>query len=194
MAEAAAPETARMETVTLAAGCFWCVEAVYQRVIGVSTVESGYMGGVVDNPSYGQVCTGQTGHAEAIQLEFDPSKVSATELLEIFFKMHDPTTKNRQGADVGTQYRSAIFYHTQDQKRAAEEVIAAVQPKFPTKIVTEVNAASKWYPADKSHQDFYRRNKASNGYCRRVIHPKLSKVKHAKFKTSDGIMPKLLGL
>ncbi|CAN0015940.1 unnamed protein product, partial [Laminaria digitata] len=171
-------------------GCFWCVEAVYQRVVGVSSVESGYMGGIVNNPSYGQICTGDTGHAEAVQLQYNPSKVSATELLEIFFKVHDPTSKNRQGADVGTQ--SAIFCHTDDQKRAAEEVIAAVQPKFGRPIVTEVNTAGAWYPADKGHQDYYRRNKSNNGYCKRVIHPKLSKVKHDKFKSSDGLISKLL--
>ncbi|CAM9197315.1 unnamed protein product [Hapterophycus canaliculatus] len=197
MAEAAAPaaETAiasGIQTITLGAGCFWCVEAVYQRVVGVESVESGYMGGTVKNPSYGQICTGETGHAEVIQLKYDASKVSATDLLEIFFKMHDPTTKNRQGADVGTQYRSVVFYHAGEQKRAAEEVIEAVQPKFGSKIVTEVVPASDWYPADKGHQDYYSRNKSSNGYCRLVIHPKLSKVKHAKYK-SPGIVSKVLG-
>eukprot|EP00903_Cladosiphon_okamuranus_P011339 g10688.t1 len=181
-----------LDTITLGAGCFWCVEAVYQRVVGVESVESGYMGGTVKDPSYGQICTGETGHAEVIQLKYNPSKVSPTELLEIFFKMHDPTTKNRQGADVGTQYRSAIFYHSEEQKQAAEEVMAAVQPKFGSKIVTEVVAASDWYPADKGHQDYYNRNKNSNGYCRLVIHPKLSKVKHDKFK-SPGIMSKVMG-
>lgn len=180
-------------TITLAAGCFWCVEAVYQRVVGVSSVESGYMGGQVENPSYGQICTGNTGHAEAIQLKYDPAAVSATELLEIFFKMHDPTTKNRQGADVGTQYRSAIFYHDDDQAKAAQGVIAAVQSKFPRDIVTEVNAASTWYAADKGHQDYYRRNKSNNPYCKLVIHPKLSKVKHAKFQSSEGLMSKITG-
>ncbi|CAM9798940.1 unnamed protein product [Ectocarpus sp. 12 AP-2014] len=191
MAEASST-AAGVDTITLGAGCFWCVEAVYQRVVGVESVESGYMGGVVNNPSYGQICTGETGHAEVIQLKYKPSKVSPTDLLEIFFKMHDPTTKNRQGADVGTQYRSAIFYHSEEQKQAAEEVIAAVQPKFGSKIVTEVTAASDFFVADKGHQDYYSRNKSSNGYCRLVIHPKLSKVKHDKYN-SPGVMSKVLG-
>eukprot|EP00904_Undaria_pinnatifida_P008432 jgi/Undpi1/4719/HiC_scaffold_18.g08072.m1 len=192
------------------AGSIVALALDHRFLSSVQNVESGYMGGIVNNPSYGQICTGDTGHAEAVHVKFDPSKVSATELIEIFFKMHDPTTKNRQGADVFSlvvsdacwsliihrkleaRDWSAIFCHTEEQKRAAEEVIAAVQPKFGRPIVTEINTASTWYPADKGHQDYYRRNKSNNGYCKLVIHPKLSKVKHDKFKSNDGLISKLL--
>ncbi|CAM9221899.1 unnamed protein product [Discosporangium mesarthrocarpum] len=150
------------------------------------------MGGIVDNPTYGQICTGNTGHAEAVQVTFQPAKVSLEEILEIFFKMHDPTTKNRQGADVGTQYRSVIFYSNDDQRETAVKSIEAAQPKFKNPIVTEVTSATTWYKAEKSHQDYYARNKSSNSYCRYVIHPKLQKVKHSKFK-GTGLMSAMMG-
>lgn len=172
---AAAADSVKTETATFGAGCYWCTEAVMQRVEGVLKSTSGFMGGTVVNPSYEQVCEGTTGHAEVIQVEFDPAKVSFKELVEIFWQLHDPTTLNRQGADVGTQYRSAIFYHSDEQKQVAEESKKAAQPHFKDPIVTEITAASTFYPAKESHQNYYNRNKFA-GYCRVVISPKLKKL------------------
>ncbi|MBN1312330.1 MAG: peptide-methionine (S)-S-oxide reductase MsrA [Anaerolineae bacterium] len=164
------------ETATLAAGCFWCVEAVFQRLKGVERVVSGYTGGDVENPSYQQVCTGATGHAEAVQVTYDPTVISYADLLEVFWHIHDPTTLNRQGADVGTQYRSAIFYHSDEQKAAAEksklEAEASGSRKKP--IVTEIVPLTRFYEAEGYHQDYYNLN-PNQGYCRLVIDPKIKK-------------------
>ncbi len=170
----AKPDT---ETITLGAGCFWCTEAVMQRVEGVKSAVSGYMGGHVENPTYRQVVTGETGHAEVAEITFDPQAISLDEVLEIFWLMHDPTTLNRQGADVGTQYRSAIYYHNEEQKQIAEKSIAklAQSGKFADPIVTEVTQATTFYPAEDYHQEYYELNKNA-GYCRYVIHPKLKKL------------------
>ncbi len=167
----------KSETVTFGAGCFWCVEAAFQRIKGVEKVASGYMGGAKAKPTYKEVCTGLTGHAEVVQVTYNPEKVSFTELLQVFFVVHDPTTLNRQGADVGTQYRSAIFYHTQQQKDEVEKVIARLNSLgiYDAPIVTEVIADSKFYPAEDYHADYYNNNK-SQPYCSMVITPKLKKV------------------
>lgn len=167
-----------MATATLAGGCFWCLEAAFLRVRGILRVESGYAGGHVDNPSYRAVCTGQTGHAEVVQIDFDPAQISYHELLEMFFAIHDPTTLNRQGADVGTQYRSAIFYHDEAQKQEAERVIGALseQQIWDGPIVTEVVPLEKFYPAEDYHREYYDRN-PEQGYCQVVISPKLSKLR-----------------
>ncbi|MFA6456360.1 MAG: peptide-methionine (S)-S-oxide reductase MsrA [Bacteroidota bacterium] len=166
------------EIATLGAGCFWCVEAIYQRLEGVEKVESGYSGGTVKNPSYEQVCTGRTGHAEVIQVTFDPQKLSYKELLEVFFRTHDPTTLNKQGADAGTQYRSAIFYHSEDQKRIAEQVKnetdAAKIWDDPT--VTEISPYGAFFKAEEYHQNYYNQN-SYQPYCMMVINPKLSKFR-----------------
>ncbi|MEP4079358.1 peptide-methionine (S)-S-oxide reductase MsrA [Haloferula sp.] len=167
------------EVVTLGAGCFWCIEAVYDQIDGVHSVTSGYMGGSVNNPTYEQICTGTTGHAEVVQVVFDPEKLKLEKLLEWFWALHDPTTLNRQGADVGTQYRSAIFYHTDEQKKAAEASKKAAASDFKNPIVTEITKVEHFYPAENYHQDFYVQNK-SNGYCRAVISPKLEKLKLEK--------------
>ena len=145
---------------TFAGGCFWCTEAVYAEIKGVKSVTSGYIGGQVPNPTYKDVCSGLTGHAEAIEIEYDPQVVSFEKLLEVFFATHDPTTLNRQGADVGTQYRSGVFYHDDEQKRVAEQVIAKLDAAkvFPGKIVTEVTKASTFYPAEGYHQDYFAKN------------------------------------
>ena len=166
-----------MAIATLAGGCFWCTEAVFQRPRGVESVLSGYTGGQVENPTYEQVCTGRTGHAEAIQVSFDPSVISYAEILEVFFHLHDPTTLNRQGADVGTQYRSAIYYHDDEQKRTAERVLAEVgaSKTYESPIVTEITPAGVFYPAEDYHLDFYNRNQ-SNMYCNAVIDPKVRKL------------------
>ena len=173
-APAPAPAT---EVATLGAGCFWCIEAVLEQVKGISDVTSGYMGGAVPNPTYEQICTGLTGHAEVVQVTFDPAVIDFAGVLENFWKLHDPTTLNRQGNDVGTQYRSAIFFHSQKQKEIAE---AAIKKKdeagvFRSPIVTEVSALEKFYEAEKYHQDYYRNNKAVP-YCQFVITPKLDKL------------------
>jgi peptide-methionine (S)-S-oxide reductase len=167
-----------METATLAGGCFWCLEAVFLRVRGVDRVESGYAGGHVDNPDYRAVCTGKTGHAEVVQIDFDPAQISYRDLLEIFFAIHDPTTLNRQGADVGTQYRSAIFYHNEEQKAEAERVIAELteQNIWPSPIVTELAPLPKYYPAEDYHRAYYDRN-PEQGYCQVVISPKVAKLR-----------------
>ena len=166
------------EIATLAGGCFWCLEAVYEDLKGVESVECGYMGGKTANPSYEDVCSGDTGHAEVVQLTFDPKSVSFKEILEVFFVIHDPTTPNRQGNDVGTQYRSAIFYHSAAQKAAAERVIADIGAGkvYDDPIVTEVVPASKFYVAEDYHQEYFRRNPAQP-YCAFVVRPKVAKFR-----------------
>ncbi len=167
-----------MQKVTFGAGCFWCVEAVFQRIDGVQEVVSGYMGGKVKNPTYREICGGRTGHAEVIQLTYDPEKVSFEALLEIFWKTHDPTTLNRQGNDVGTQYRSAVFYHDEAQKTAAEHYKAKLDEArtFDQPIVTEVTAASEFYPAEDYHQNYFNEN-GGQPYCAYIIQPKVAKLK-----------------
>ncbi|MCS6847107.1 MAG: peptide-methionine (S)-S-oxide reductase MsrA [Anaerolineae bacterium] len=166
------------EVATLGGGCFWCLEAVYEQVNGVLRVESGYAGGHVPRPSYEAVCTGTTGHAEVVQITFDPRVVTFRELLEIFFVIHDPTTLNRQGADVGTQYRSAIFYHSPEQREIAGQVIAEVEAAklWDDPIVTEVTPFEAFYKAEAYHQGYYR-NHPMQGYCRVVIAPKVAKFR-----------------
>jgi peptide-methionine (S)-S-oxide reductase len=168
----------KREIATLAGGCFWCLEAVFNDLRGVEKVESGYAGGLIPNPSYRQVCTGTTGHAEVVQVIFDPEAVSFKELLEVFFTIHDPTTLNRQGADVGTQYRSAIFYHTPEQKMIADEVIAELSASkiWDGAIVTEVSPLTMFYPAEDYHQRYYEQN-TEQPYCQAVIAPKVSKFR-----------------
>jgi peptide-methionine (S)-S-oxide reductase len=162
------------ELATLGGGCFWCTEALFQMLPGVKSVTSGYAGGHTENPTYEQVCTGDTGHAEVIQVEFDPQKVTYETILETFWEAHDPTTLNRQGADVGTQYRSIILYNSPAQKEAAEKSKAAAQKHFSQPIVTEIAPLKKFFPAERYHQDFYRSN-PNQGYCRAVIRPKVEK-------------------
>jgi len=166
------------EVATLAGGCFWCLEAAFQDLKGVERVQSGYAGGRVANPSYEQVCTGTTGHAEVVQITFDPQVVSFDDLLHVFFTIHDPTTLNQQGVDVGTQYRSAIFYHTPDQKAAAKRVMAELQSEhvWDDPIVTELKPLEAFYPAEEYHRDYFRRN-PNQGYCSAVIAPKVAKVR-----------------
>ena len=167
-----------LQVATFGTGCFWCTEAVFQQVDGVVKVESGYSGGKVKNPSYREVCTGTTGHAEVIQLTYDPAKVSFEELLEVFWGTHDPTTLNRQGADEGTQYRSAIFYHTPEQKQLAEAYKKKLDASgaFDNPIVTEITAFTNFYKAEDYHQNYYNLN-GSAPYCSFVIRPKLEKFK-----------------
>jgi peptide-methionine (S)-S-oxide reductase len=160
---------------TFGAGCFWCVEAVLEQQDGVLEVRSGYMGGQLDNPTYKQVCSGTTGHAEVVQVRFDPERISYETLLAWFWRLHDPTTLNRQGADVGTQYRSAIFTHSEEQRIAAEASRSAAAVDFPRPIVTEITPASAFWVAEEYHQGYYRANR-SQGYCRNVIAPKLDKL------------------
>lgn len=164
------------EIATFAGGCFWCTEAIYERVKGVESVVSGYSGGDVINPSYREVCNGTTGHAEAVQITFNPQEISFVELLEIFFKTHDPTTLNRQGADVGTQYRSAVFYHTDKQKEETLDIISKLNKAeiWKNPIVTEVTEFSCFYPAEDYHQEYFNSN-PNQGYCRVVIQPKVEK-------------------
>lgn len=171
------------EVATLAGGCFWCLEAAFLELKGVDSVRSGYTGGALPNPTYELVCTGTTGHAEAVQIAFDPKVVSYRELLEIFFVIHDPTTLNRQGGDVGTQYRSAIFYHTPEQKAEAERAIAelAAAHVWDAPIVTEVVPLETFYPAEEYHRDYFRRN-PNQGYCRAVIAPKVAKLRKHFFE------------
>jgi len=168
----------RPEVATLAGGCFWCLEAVYDDLQGVLDVVSGYAGGQVPHPSYEDVCSGETGHAEVVQITFDPVQVSYRELLEVFFTLHDPTTLNRQGADVGTQYRSAIFYHTPEQQTVAEQVMAELTAAglWPQPIVTQVVPLDAFYPAEDYHQEYFRRN-PYQGYCRAVVAPKVAKFR-----------------
>ena len=166
------------EVATLGGGCFWCLEAVYDELTGVEQVESGYSGGTVVNPSYQQVCTGTTGHAEVIQLTFGPQEISFKEILEIFFTIHDPTTLNRQGGDVGPQYRSAIFYHNQEQKAIAEQVIEEINAAhiWPAPIVTEVTPFTTFYRAEDYHQEYFKHN-SRQPYCQVVVAPKVAKFR-----------------
>jgi len=165
------------ETAVLAGGCFWCMEAAYDELAGVETVESGYAGGHVPGPTYKQVCTGTTGHAEVVRVEYDPAVISYADLLDVFFTIHDPTTLNRQGNDVGTQYRSAIFYASPEQKAAAEAAVAKFTPHW-GKIVTEITPLDMFYQAEKEHEDYFVRNPGS-GYCQAVIAPKIAKLRKA---------------
>ncbi len=166
------------ETATLGGGCFWCLEAIFNELHGVEKVESGYSGGSVTNPSYQEVCTGTTGHAEVVRITFDPQIISFRKLLEFFFTIHDPTTLNRQGADVGTQYRSVIFYHTREQETVSQEVIAELGAAklWDSPIVTEVAPFTAFYPADEYHQEYFKRN-PEQLYCRIVIEPKVARFR-----------------
>lgn len=170
--------SATHETATLGGGCFWCVEAVFDQLEGVTDVVSGYTGGHVDNPTYRQVCDGDTGHAEVVQVVFDPAKLSFRELLEVFFTVHDPTTLNRQGNDVGPQYRSSIFYHSDEQRRVAAEVIGELNESkaYARPVVTEVTPADRFYPAEDYHQEYFARN-GGQPYCQFVVSPKVSKFR-----------------
>jgi peptide-methionine (S)-S-oxide reductase len=167
------------EVATLAGGCFWCLEAPFRRLKGVGEVVSGYMGGYTLNPDYKQVCTGTTGHAEVIQVHFDPAIISYEDLLEIFFVLHDPTTSNRQGNDIGTQYRSAVFYHSEAQRAVAEQMVRKMAEYWPNPIVTVIQPAEKFYPAEEYHQRYFDRN-PSQPYCMAVVAPKIAKLR-AKF-------------
>jgi len=168
----------KQQIATLAGGCFWCLEAVYDQMKGVVSVESGYMGGHVERPTYEAVCGGRTGHAEAVRITFDSEIVTYRELVEVFFVIHDPTTLNRQGHDVGTQYRSAIFYHSPEQKRIAEEVIASLTKEqvYQNSIVTELVPATTWYEAESYHQEYFAKN-PFQGYCTAVVGPKVMKFR-----------------
>jgi peptide-methionine (S)-S-oxide reductase len=168
----------KVEVATLAGGCFWCQEAVFDELKGVESVESGYSGGKLQNPTYAQVCDGDTGHAEVVQVTFDPSLLSYKDLLTVFFAIHDPTTLNRQGADVGTQYRSAIFYHDEAQKETAEQVIKKIEGEaiWDAPIVTELTPFDKFYQAEDYHQEYFAHN-TNQPYCRAVIAPKVSKFR-----------------
>jgi peptide-methionine (S)-S-oxide reductase len=169
---------ANLETATLAAGCFWCVEAVFDDLKGVEDVVSGYSGGHTDNPTYRQVCEGTTGHAEVAEIKFDPSVISFKDILRVFFSVHDPTTLNRQGHDIGTQYRSAIFYHNEDQKRDAEEVINEITDEgvYDAPIVTEITPFEKFWPAEDYHQEYFANN-PNVPYCQTVVAPKVAKFR-----------------
>lgn len=187
MSQPASPAQMGFNIATLAGGCFWCLEAVYDQMKGVVSVESGYTGGQMDRPTYEAVCSGRTGHAEAVRITFDPTVVSYSELLEVFFVIHDPTTLNRQGHDVGTQYRSAIFYHTPEQKQVTDDVIAAITKEgiYPGPIVTQIEPAGTWYEAEPYHQEYFLRN-PFQGYCTAVVTPKVAKFRKlftAKLKT-----------
>jgi peptide-methionine (S)-S-oxide reductase len=166
------------DVITLAGGCFWCLEAVFRQLNGVEKAVSGFIGGHVDDPTYKQVCGGDTGHAEAVQITFDPALISLRDLLEVFFASHDPTTLDRQGNDVGTQYRSGVFYHTPEQKQIAQKFIAELDAAhdWPNPVVTEITAASIFYPAEDYHQDYFANN-ARQPYCQLVVAPKGAKVR-----------------
>lgn len=171
------PSDMKVDTATFGAGCFWCVEAVFQELRGVLKVESGYSGGHVDNPTYKQICYENTGHAEVTRIVYDPNVISFNTLLEVFWSTHDPTTMNRQGNDVGTQYRSVIFYHDDEQKALAEKSLAEVgQPLWEDKIVTEISPLTNYYPAENYHQNYYTLN-PNQGYCRVIINPKVAKFR-----------------
>jgi peptide-methionine (S)-S-oxide reductase len=180
-----------MSTATLGSGCFWCSEAVFLQLAGVHSAVSGYSGGSVMNPTYKQVCSGTTGHAEVVQVTFDPAVISFEELLDVFWQTHDPTTLNRQGHDVGTQYRSAIFYHSDEQKEIALALKhnLAASGKFARPIVTEIVAFTQFYPAEDYHQNYFENN-SSDRYCRAVIPPKLAKVKKEFADKIKGSAPK----
>jgi peptide-methionine (S)-S-oxide reductase len=171
-------ENKNLETATLAGGCFWCTEAVFDDLKGVEDVVSGYSGGHAENPTYREVCDGGTGHAEVIQIRFDPNELSFNDLLKVFFTVHDPTTLNRQGNDIGSQYRSAIFYHSDEQKRAAEDVIGEITKEavYDSPIVTEVKPFDKFYPAEDYHQEYYSNN-PNQPYCTAVVAPKVAKFR-----------------
>ncbi len=173
-------EENKIDTITLGAGCFWCVEAIFAETKGVVSVKSGYSGGEIKNPSYKEVCTGRTGHAEVVQVAYDTSEISLQDILEIFWQTHDPTTLNRQGADVGTQYRSAIFYHNERQKEVAEEIKSRLDSSgaWNNPIVTEITAFDTFYEAEDYHQDYFAEN-GDQPYCRAVIRPKLEKYRKA---------------
>jgi peptide-methionine (S)-S-oxide reductase len=170
--------SAKLDTATLASGCFWCVEAVFQNLRGVTSVVSGYSGGTVENPTYNAVCTGTTGHAEACQIMYDPAVISFTDILEVFWKMHDPTTLNRQGNDVGTQYRSAIFYHNEEQRAEALAYMKQLDSSgtFGAPIVTEITPFMKFYKAENYHQNYFNENGAQP-YCQFVVRPKVEKFR-----------------
>jgi methionine-S-sulfoxide reductase len=179
----------KLEQVTFGSGCFWCTEAFFAELKGVKSAVSGYTGGTVENPTYEQVCTGSTGHAEVVQVTYDPAVITFPELLEVFWRTHDPTTLNRQGADSGTQYRSAVFYHTEDQKKQAEHYKQKLNETkaFGDPVVTEITKFEKFYPAEDYHQEYNAANPEA-GYCRMVIQPKLEKFRKAfadKLKTDD---------
>jgi peptide-methionine (S)-S-oxide reductase len=173
---------AEREVATLGGGCFWCTEAVFDELKGVSDVVSGYMGGHVENPTYRQVCSATTGHAEVVQVTFDPSVVSYDEILRVFFATHDPTTKDRQGADVGPQYRSVVFYHSPEQKATAQQLVRELDKAgiFRAPIQTEISPASKFYEAEEYHQEYFARN-PDQGYCQVVIEPKVAKFRQKYF-------------
>ncbi|MCX8475208.1 MAG: peptide-methionine (S)-S-oxide reductase MsrA [Sphingomonas sp.] len=166
-----------VETATLAGGCFWCTEAVFNDVVGVSKVESGYIGGTVPNPTYKQVCGGDTGHAEAIRVTFDTDQIRYGDLLDIFLATHDPTQLNRQGNDIGTQYRSAIFPHSPEQEAEARAAIERARPDWPAPIVTTIEPLAEWYPAEDYHQEYWQGEGQRNPYCLAVIPPKLRKLR-----------------
>ncbi|HUH74753.1 MAG TPA: peptide-methionine (S)-S-oxide reductase MsrA [Chitinophagales bacterium] len=170
-------ENYKGQIITLGGGCFWCTEALFQRLEGVDTVVSGYMGGRVKNPTYNQVSSGQTGHAEVIQVYYNPDKIALSEIFEVFFTTHDPTTLNRQGADIGTQYRSVIYYENENQKASAQQIIKDIDKAdvFPNKVVTEVSPISTFYPAEDYHQNYYNLN-GNQPYCSIVIAPKIKKL------------------
>ena len=172
-----------LETATLAAGCFWCVEAVFDSLVGVEDVVSGYSGGHTDNPTYQQVCSETTGHAEVVQVKFDPSQLTFKELLQVYFTVHDPTTLDRQGSDIGSSYRSAIFFHSEEQKQIAGEVIAEINAEkmYDKPIVTEVTAFERFWPAEDYHQEYFANN-PSQPYCTAVVAPKVAKFRQ-KFTT-----------
>lgn len=169
-------DKSRLEKATIGGGCFWCTEATFEQIDGVEKVESGYSGGNLPKPTYEQVCTGTTGHAEVIQITFNPTKISFKEILEIFFAMHDPTTPNRQGADVGTQYRSIIFYHSDEQKKIAEQAISETQANTKNRIVTQLVPYEIFYKAEEYHQSYYQQN-SRQPYCQMVITPKMVKLR-----------------
>lgn len=168
----------QIELATFGAGCFWCIESAFNQLRGVHQALSGYMGGQIQDPSYRQICTGTTGHAEVVQLQFDPEQVSFEQLLSIFWFLHDPTQLNRQGNDIGTQYRSAVFYHSERQQLQAQASLKAVQPLFDAPIVTEITAASRFYPAETYHQGYYLQN-PGQPYCQYLITPKLAKFRQS---------------
>jgi peptide-methionine (S)-S-oxide reductase len=179
------------EIATLAGGCFWCTEAVFDDVVGVSSVESGYIGGQVPNPTYRQVCDGNTGHAEAVRIVFDPDVIRYDDILDIYFATHDPTQLNRQGNDVGTQYRSAIFPHSPEQEEAARAAIGRAQADSSQPIVTTVEPLSDWYPAEDYHQEYFARDGERNPYCMAVIAPKLRKFRKSfqnRLKQQEGAL------
>jgi peptide-methionine (S)-S-oxide reductase len=176
-------ESYQFEVATLGGGCFWCLEAIYNELKGIIKVESGYAGGIVPNPTYNQVCTGKTGHVEVIQITYHPNIITFKEILQIFFTMHDPTTLNRQGNDVGTQYRSIIFYHDENQKQTAEQVInEIIQEKiWNNPIVTQIEPYNLFYKAEDYHQEYYKKN-PKQSYCRIIIAPKISKLRKQYFE------------